>query len=264
MLWCCIEPERVEKTTPIMEALAAGFGGRLCLGEPPDDGAPFIVWGQMWTTLKAIPKAIQSGRPYFQLDNGYIQPARGGPKGYYRITYRSPAPVMWPDAPKARLPVPMAPWRKQGRHVLIGLPGPHYGRAWGIDTTAWISTCVTNLRRYTPRPATTRHKASPVPLAREFGNCWALYTHSSNVAVDAVIAGIPVFCEPTCGAAPVGNLDIAQIEKPAMPDRSAWLNSLIAQQYTLDEMRSGLARDYLGAVIEQHRRANVPNLQGHL
>jgi len=251
MLWCCIEPEREEKTATIMQAVAHGFGGRTCIGEPPDDGEMFIVWGQLWTALKAIQKARETGRPYLHLDNGYVKPARGMPIGYYRITYCSPAPILLDDPPKARVKVPMHPWRTQGRHVLIGIPGADYGKAWGMDMQAWLRTCVTILRRHTERPAYTRHKKSHMPLARDFRNCWAVYTHSSNIGVDAVLAGIPLFCAETNPAAPVGNIDIADISRPAMPDRQRWFDSLMAQQYTLSEMRSGLAREYVGAVIQQ-------------
>jgi len=83
-------------------------------------------------------------------------------------------------------------------------------------------------------------------------DCWALVTHSSNVAVDAVIAGVPVFVEPTSPAAPVGNLDLAKMENPNMPERGPWFDSLMAQQFTVDEMRSGLAREYMQMVIDQN------------
>ncbi|QOZ25287.1 hypothetical protein [Bradyrhizobium sp. CCBAU 51753] len=258
MLWCCIEPARVEKTTPIMEALAAGFRGRLCVGEPPDDGEPFIVWGQIFTALTAIPKALAQGRPFYQLDNGFVDPARGGPTGYYRITYRSPSPVFWQDAPPSRIKRDLRPWRQSGSHIVIGLPGENFGRSFGIDCRRWIEESpVRELRRYTVRPITTRLKRAETPLAQDLRNAWALVTHSSNVAVDAVLAGIPVFCKATCPVAPVGNLDLAAIERPEMPDRGAWFNSLMAQQFTVDEMRSGMAREYLSAAIAGSRHATV-------
>src|SRR6188474_3188361 len=49
----CITPERQQKTRMLMSALAGGIGlsAHLVLGEPPDDGAPFVVWGQEWLTL---------------------------------------------------------------------------------------------------------------------------------------------------------------------------------------------------------------------
>ncbi len=252
-MWCCVEPERIEKTTPIMSAMAEGFGGKVCIGAPPDDGEIFAVWGQLWLALDMIPKALKSGRPFLQIDNGFVQPACGGPKGYYRISYNSLSPVMIEDAPSARIPVKMAPWRTSGRHVILALPGNGFGRAIGLDMGLWIRHSQTALRRVTGRPIIIRPKKSGRTMDVDMANCWALVTHSSNVAVDAVLMGVPVFVAKTSPAVPVGNLDIAKLENPAMPDRTAWFNSLMAQQFTLGEMASGFARETMRAVMIDQR-----------
>jgi hypothetical protein len=66
-----------------------------------------------------------------------------------------------------------------------------------------------------------------------------------------VIAGVPVFVDGASAAAPVGNLDVSQIEQPVMPDRTRWLHSLACQHFTLDEMRDGAAWRCLWKVREQ-------------
>jgi hypothetical protein len=251
MLWCCVEPARVDKTTPIMEAMAQGFGGKVCLGAPPDDGEMFAVWGQQWLALELIPTALKSGRPFLQIDNGFVRPACGTLIGYYRISYCSLSPVLLANAPPSRIMVAMAPWRENGRHVILALPGSGFGRAIGLDMGVWIQRSQTILRRATGRPIIVRPKKSGRTMDADMRHCWALVTHSSNVAVDAVLMGIPVFVAPTCPAAPVGNLDLAKMETPDMPDRSHWFDSLMAQQFTVDEMRSGLAKDYLQMVIDR-------------
>jgi hypothetical protein len=251
VLWCCIEPARIEKTTPIMEAMAEGFGGKVCLGPPPDDGEMFAVWGQRWMTLDLVPAAIRSGRPFLQIDNGFIQSAKGTLIGYYRISYRSLSPVMLHNAPPSRIKVQMAPWRQKGQHLILALPGMGFGRAIGLDMPQWIHLSQTMLRRATRRPIIVRPKKSGRTIDADMRNCWALVTHSSNVAVDAVLSGIPVFVAPTSPAAPVGNIDLAKIERPEMPERGPWLDSLMAQQFTIDEMRSGLALEYMRMVIRQ-------------
>jgi hypothetical protein len=82
-------------------------------------------------------------------------------------------------------------------------------------------------------------------------DAWALVTHSSNVAVDAVLCGVPVFVAPTSPAAPVANLDLKTMKAPLMPQRGAWLASLLAQQFTLDEIRSGFAKQMMDQVVAQ-------------
>jgi len=254
VLWCCIEPARIEKTTPIMEAMAQGFGGKTCIGPPPDDGEMFAVWGQMWLALDLIPKALKSGRPFLQIDNGFVQPARGTLIGYYRISYNGLSPLLHDDPPATRINVPMLPWRASGSHVILALPGGGFGRAIGLDMGAWIQRSQSKLRRATGRHIIVRPKKSGRTIDADMRNCWALVTHSSNVAVDAVISGVPVFVAPTSPAAPVGNLDLAKMESPQMPDRGPWFDSLMAQQFTVDEMRSGLAREYMQMVIQRHHK----------
>ena len=258
MLWCCIEPKRVDKTTPIMEAMAQGFGGKTCLGDPPDDGELFVIWGQLWTALTAIPRAIEQGRPFLHIDNGYINPGRGSLIGYYRITYNGMAPVFLPNAPKSRIRRTMPPWRTKGAHVLLALPGEEFGRAIGHKMEDWLDTIEVRVRQHTTRKVKVRPRKDKHPLDRDLLNCWALVTHSSNVAVDAVLSGVPVFTEPTNPAAPIANFDLSQIEQPLMPDRTQWFNSLMYQQFTVPEMRSGFAAMAMQEVMAQSE--SIPKL----
>ncbi len=251
MLWCCIEPARVEKTTPIMDAMARGFNGKTCLGDPPDDGEMFVIWGQLWTALSAIPKAIAQGRPFLHIDNGYVHPARGRIDDgyYYRITYNGMSPVLLPDAPRTRVHVSMAPWRKTGDHVLLALPGEEFGCAIGLEMRNWLTGIQTRVKSNTKRRVIVRTRKAASPVARDLRQCWSLVTHSSNVAVDAILSGVPIFVERTNPAAPVGNFDLSNMEQPLMPERHGWFNSLMAQQYTAGEMRSGFAADLVREVI---------------
>jgi hypothetical protein len=233
--------------------MAEGFGGKTCLGEPPDDGEMFVVWGQLWTALTAIPRAMKQGRPFIHIDNGYVQPARGSLVGYYRLTYNGMSPVMLRDAPETRVRVQMKPWRSSNNqgHVLLALPGAEFGRAIGLEMSGWIRESRSRIRRYTNRLIKIRERKASSLLEQDLSNSWALVTHSSNVAVDAVLSGVPVFVEKTNPAAPVGNFDLTSMDWPEMPSRGPWFNSLMAQQYTIDEMRNGFASHYMSKVIAQ-------------
>lgn len=248
----CVTPERPGKTSRIMEALKHGWDGpaQVVHGAPPDDGEPFVVWGQAWLAAEIIPQALREGRPFWQIDNGFFRPARGGDVGYYRFAYRGLAPVLLMDAPK-RLGVDMAPWRADGRHVVLGVPGEGFGRAIGLDMPEWTRRAHLELQRVTRRPIVVRHKTGARPLSADLRNAWALVTHSSNVAVDAVRAGIPVFVAATNPAAPVGVVGLGPIERPVMPERRGWWRSLMAQQFTLEEMADGTAARCLRLVAEQ-------------
>jgi hypothetical protein len=243
MIWCCITPEREPKTRMMMTALAAGIGreARVVTGAPPDDGNPFVVWGQEWLTMRIVPKAYREGRPFWTLDNGYWWPARGTANGFYRFCYRGMSPVYLPKAPDLRQQaVPLQPWRDGGRHVLIAMPGAQFGAALGIDVPAWCDRIIHRVCAATDRPIRVRSRDSTTPLARDLSDCYALVTHSSNVAVDAAIAGIPVFVEPTSAAVPIGRTDL-ELEEPVRPGRNRWLWSLASQQFSISEMHAGTA-----------------------
>jgi hypothetical protein len=57
------------------------------------------------------------------------------------------------------------------------------------------------------------------------------------VGVEAVIEGIPTFCEPQAACAPVGNTDIFSLD-PKICDRQLWLNTLSYHQYTPAEIQT--------------------------
>lgn len=241
-----------------MVALAEGLPHktRVCEGEPPEPYEPFVVWGQEWLTLSLLPRALKTCTPFFHVDNGYIAPAGGRTRGYYRITYKSLSPVLLKNPLVGRGPnVGLQRWRERGDHVLIALPGHSFGRSVGLDVEGWCRTIQATVRARTDRRIVVRPKPSDptlrTSLYKDLADCWAVVTHSSNVAVDAVVAGVPVFVAPTSPAAPVGNLDLNNIEAPAMPDRELWLHSLRSQQFTLDEMASGLAWDMMRRVVAQ-------------
>jgi hypothetical protein len=101
------------------------------------------------------------------------------------------------------------------------------------------------LQRHTARPIVVRRAPQPgetaEPLAEALSKAHALVTPSSNVAIEAVVAGVPVFVSPSSAAAPVGLTDLSLIEAPVYPDRDKWLAHLAYCQFSLEEMRSGAA-----------------------
>jgi hypothetical protein len=239
-----------------MEAFVRGWpGARLAFDSPPNDGEPFVTYGQIWGAQRIVPAALANKRPFFWMDNGWYMPARGEMRGYYRLTYRSLAPILLNDISSPRIDldeVPMRPWREDGRHVLIAMPGKHFGEAIGLDMPAWVESIGRTIKNHTDRPIKIRPKRTDVnSLLRDLKGCWALVTHSSNVAIDAVRRGIPVFVAPTSPAAPVGNLDLASMENPVMPPRKPWWRSLMRQQFTLDEISSGVAYRFMTNVVQQ-------------
>ncbi|RWO35923.1 MAG: hypothetical protein EOS11_33325 [Mesorhizobium sp.] len=250
-IWLCVTPERREKTRRIMEALHGGGRGttRICEGSPPR-GEPFVVWGHLWLSERILPQAIADNTPWWLIDNGYHLPANGEATGYYALTFRGMTPALLADCDRNRLPVPMSEWKEPANgYVLLALPGAGTGQMMGMDMAAWSRTIEKRIRRHTDRPIVIREKGCKRPLGQDLAGAHVLVTHSSKAAVAAVLAGVPVVVEPTSAAAPMGSTKLADIERPRRPEgHEAWWASLMAQQFTLSEMRSGMALPMLRKV----------------
>ena len=147
-------------------------------------------------------------------------------------------------------------WRPSGNHILVIPPSYHTAKWYGIDRAVWESDIVAKLKRHTDREIRVRHKyignldvGNKVrkPLEEDLKNCWAMVSWHSMCAVEAVLNGIPSFTSEHSPAKPV-SLNLSHldcIEEPHKPDREQWLYSLLGAQFTLKEMESGYAYNFL-------------------
>jgi hypothetical protein len=137
----------------------------------------------------------------------------------------------------------LLPWRQSGREIIVCPPTAYFMRAHACE--GWLERTLETLAKLTDRPIVVREKPKPgeqaVPLPEALRTAHALVTHSSNVAIEAVCLGTPVFVAPTSAAAPVGRTDLESIEEPAYPDRQEWLAHLAYNQFSFEEIRDGRA-----------------------
>ena len=253
-----IAKERTKKQGLVAEALFKHFGperSSLCFNDPPL-GEPFIAAGQLWVVERIVPHAMKHNTRFWLIDNGYYKTSgRGhGHDGHYEMTYKGLTPILMNEPDFTRFPYEqhVEPWRTQrGGHILLCLPGPTFGKVIGLDMERWMAEIKNRIRRFTKRPILVRKKWSNTPLSQDLDRAHVVVTHSSNVAVDAVRYGVPAIVAPTNPAAPVCSTNLADMDKPWMPDRSHWWASLMSQQYTAKEMSDGTAWKFMQRVMEQ-------------
>jgi hypothetical protein len=245
---CYVDPSR-QKADGWMRDFAKGCDGRLIIGAHRDpEATDHVVCGNWPVATALIEEFKRDGAKFWYLDSSYLQGAR---QSYLRVERGRFWPEITPGAHTieraSKMGIQLVPWRKGGSHVLICLHGEKFGKPWGIDIVQWNAGIVGRVRAMTDRPIIVRPKLMeyPVPLAAQLRHAWCVVTHSSTAAVQAVLAGVPVFCEPTCAAASVGCTDLSLIETPVRPDREPWLAELAWQQWSHIEMRSGWAWAYL-------------------
>ncbi len=230
---------------PVIRAFAGAIGARLAYAEDEPDvlqDVP-VVWGVLRDSDRILAQAKAQSLYFFYIDHAHFD---RGHRRSYRITrngYEAGAIRRCPSDRINELGIESHPWRKSGKEIIVCPPTEYFMHAHGCSD--WLETTLAELKSVTDRPIIVREKPkegeTAVPLPTALKTAHALVTHSSNVAIEAVCLGAPVFVAPTSAAAPVGRTDLSQIEEPVYPDRDAWLAHLAYNQYSFEEIQEGRA-----------------------
>lgn len=214
-----------------------------------DQGTIPVIGCQPESTMPIV-RWRDKGMPWIYWDRGYARrvfatwlprgDAMGKPGGYYRWHLGSFQLQKLRDVPDDRwkaLRTDVAPWSKNGRHVVVASPTPTYARFHRIE--GWTEQVLRDLARVTDRQIVVRDKESKRPLQSDLAGAHCLVSHGSIAAVESVILGCPVVVHPDSAAAVVGLTDLKRIEQPVYPDRQPWLNSLAYSQFDEEELVNG-------------------------
>lgn len=197
------------------------------------------------------------------VDLGYWGRREGGRfSGYHKISINARHPnayfraVAHPEDRLKRFHVEPKAWRagSDAQHILLAGMGDKGARAEGYEPEAWERWAISEIRKrskrrivYRPKPSWktarpiegTFYGEKKFELETFFRDCWAVVTHHSNVAVEALVEGIPTFCWGGV-ALEMSLQDLARIEAPFYPeDRRAWLADIAYTQWSILEMREG-------------------------
>jgi hypothetical protein len=221
-----------ENSVKFCEAFAAGAGLET---SREYTGGPWAGFGspRLWPVVKNV---IKSGEDFYYGDHGYF-----GRGDFFRVTknafqHNGIGPG---DIDRARRFFKLAKrWNKDGRDIVIcAQTSAYYDRFGDKD---WLDRTMKMIRMYSDRKIIVRQKFTKKPLAQDFMNAWCVVCHTSNCAVDAIMAGIPAFTTGQCAASPMTLSDLSLIEYPLYPDgRMNWAGVLAANQWTLDEIKAG-------------------------
>lgn len=233
-----------EKTSPLIsQAMLQGFpNARLAKDKDTGDWAGFGS-PETWESLMC---ARRAGRNFYYGDHAYF-----GRHEYYRITKNAfqHRGIGIPDFDKLKnhLPGGVRPWRK-GDHVIVCVQSQsHFDR---FGKSKWLEETLARLKRATDRRIIVREKRSPKPLSAELKNAWCVVTHSSNAAVEAILAGVPAICTADCAASIMSLRDPINIEYPLRPDgREEWAAVLAANQWNLEDIANGTAWKALNETV---------------
>ncbi len=195
------------------------------------------------------------------IDLGYWHRRLGGRyEGYHKVIVNSRHPTEYFQARKhdpkrfKQLGLTLAPWRPPGSHILLAGMSEKAALAEGLDAQAWERNALASIKATTDIPVVYRPKPNcrqsrPLTGARfdrqssltaMFNDCHAVVARQSNTSVDALLAGVPVFCEHGVASAMAQN-DLSLIETPSYPDgRQQWAEDVAWCQFTPAEIAAGI------------------------
>lgn len=249
------QPDLREDKKSLIRSIARGFdrvtSDVRVLAALPWDVIPVV--GCQMELQEIETEWLRAGRPFVYWDRGYLN--RGG-KTWIRKT--GPEYFRWqlngyqmagliPNAPHERLQrlrMRVEHWQhSDSKRVLVAAPSDHYTQFHRID--GWTERTVQAIREMGFVPH-VRQKKSPTPLQRDLNGARCMVTHGSVAAIEAVVLGCPVVVDPCSAAAPVGHTQIEGVREPIYPDRTEWLRSIAASQFTADEVANGTIWQFIG------------------
>lgn len=246
-------PGYKRKARTICEAFAKGCNGKVMKANAVYAGGPAMVYGVSPYTLSVVIACHKAGEDVYIADNGYLRRDQ-----YYRVTkngWQVTEPGKGDFTRLKNLNISISDWEPGGVHVLLCPPGEKYANIMGFSAVTWYRDTVRRIREYTDRQIVLRvkpdHKAiehnyGPLPrlphnrhLHTDLINCKAVVVYNSNVAVDALLEGVPVVTLAECAASPLST-PIEQINTPVYsPEREAFAAHLAANQWNIEEIVNG-------------------------
>ena len=195
--------------------------------------------------VESLRATIKDGRDWYYADHSYFKTGR---KTYFRITRNA-----WqhdgisgkPDYHRlSEFYTSAAPFKKDGRHILICMHSEHFHERVGSPFRPYRESLVRRIQLYSDRPIVVRTKRSDSRFLEDLRGAWAVVTHSSMSALEALMRGIPAFMTSDSALASLTMRDPINIERPFYPceqQRMQVAAVLAGQQWTLTEIANNKA-----------------------
>lgn len=253
MTTCYPQPGK-PKSAAILRRFAIGFGAQI----ETEPGSELRKGAAAFYGVVGIEHLLRQARTdnreWFYLDNAFFDRGRGD---YFRIGHNrlQHDGIGKPDYQRMKkLGIEVKPWKRNGRHIVVCAQSDHFLReVCGIKggLVGWLGATLATIRAHTDRPIIVRDwSASKAELRNslqaDLQDAWALVTHMSAAANEALLAGVPAFTTGVCAATKMGYTNLHNIEQPCRDgDRAEWAAVLCGQQWTLTEIEDGIAKEML-------------------
>ena len=219
--------------------------------------SPVAVFGCLRGTEAVLDEANQKEQDWYFFDHAYVMnESKHGvnPKlkdRVYRVTKNAQIlngidKLSYDDydrIEKYKEHVQLEPYKNYGKYVLVFEPSDFAKRWWGVPN--WTEDTIELLKANTNLEIRIRKKNSLVSFESEVKGAKCVVSLQSAAAIQAHIWGVPGYCDEMSAVYPVSN-SIASISKGldkiklcTEKKRQNWLDSILANQYTMTEIADG-------------------------
>jgi hypothetical protein len=209
-----------------------------------------LIGGLQFGSLEILMEARFKDQPYVFFDRAYFGGGPGSNK--LRVVPNSYQKNWVDDVPGDRwdsLGIKLRPWKSSSDGYILFVPPSSAPLSVLFGLSGWEETMLRRLEK-TGRKVLVSKKPDPRPLQERLRGACCVVTWTSNVAVESVLLGVPVFCADESAARPVaGGLDQIDVEnliRPSDEERLRWAKSLAYGQFSLEEIENGTARELIG------------------
>lgn len=226
----------------VIKAFAEGVKGEVIREGNKYQKGDVALWGLLRGAKELRQMVKEAGHTYYALDHAYIgreERFRVTRNGFQQTEIFDRPPDRW-NKLLSKYGVKVKPWRKGGKYILLAMSSSAVYEYF--NEVGWEDRTRYYLKQYTDREVITRKKHGGENLQQQLAKAWCVITHASMVAVDAVLAGVPVIVTGPSIARPMGHTELSKVEDPVFPDREAWFRSLAYAQYTPEEMARGIVK----------------------
>lgn len=231
--------------------------------QPTADVAVF--YGMADGLRQAFDDYVAAGLKAVYVDLGYWhRMVNGRSDGYHKVSVNSRHPTAYfqnikhNDHRARAMGLKIKEPKGRGQFIMVAGMSGKAAEFEGFAPEEWESRAIGQLSGcgmeviYRPKPSwaqstdltgeSTQHVRN---LVDGFVGCHGVATHHSNVAVDALIEGLPVYCEEGVASVLSTPSIIALAgttgkDSLAKADRHQWLSDVAHCQYSLSEMKSGM------------------------
>jgi len=217
---------------------------------------PITVFGMLRGTGQLIEECSRDGQDYYFFDHAYMfgnkhSTSKIAGDRIYRLTknyfhIRDVKKLKADDykrIEKYKNHVKLKSWKYDGDYILYIPPSEHVKKYYYFNNH-WEEQTLKTIKNHTRKPIKIRTKEDKTPLEKDLENAYCTVSYQSTVVVQSIINGVPSFCANESMGVPVSLTDVTQIKDPLYTtEREYWIDSLLANQFTLEEIKSGLAKE---------------------